>query len=111
MAKRTALLVDDDPNVRWTVAMILDELGFAVTETEGPHNALKAIDANDPFDVLVTDIIMPGMDGWSLAEQIRAKRPALPVVYVTAIRPKAPDPSNTAASYGSPSMRRRSRAP
>jgi CheY-like chemotaxis protein len=83
MTKRTALLVDDDPNVRWTVAMILDELGFAVTQTDGPHEALAVVGNGDVFDILVTDVVMPGMDGWTLAEQIRAKCPALPVVYVT----------------------------
>src|SRR3954453_13842761 len=90
MAKRTALLVDDDPNVRWTVAMILDELGFAVTEMDGPHDALEVVENGDAFDVLVTDVVMPGMDGWTLAERIRAKRPALPVVYVTGY---SPDPT------------------
>jgi len=80
--RRTALLVDDDRQVRWTLAMLLEDLGFQVKEVERPSEAVSALEGGT-FDVLVTDIVMPEMDGWRLAEIIREKQPSLPVLYVS----------------------------
>ena len=79
---RTALLVDDDPQVRWTLAMLLEDLGFAVKAVSRPSDALSAIEGGT-FDVLVTDVVMPEMEGWRLAEAVREKQPRIPVLYVS----------------------------
>ena len=80
---RRALLVDDDPLVRMVVAGILDTLGFEVIEAEDGKEALAALSAERGIDVLVTDVLMPRLDGWTLAEQARLAHPELPVIYVT----------------------------
>jgi CheY-like chemotaxis protein len=72
--------------------MILEDLGFAVTEVEDPHRALDRLESGGSFDLIVTDILMPGMDGWTLAERVRESRPSVPVLYISgfssdAVRP------------------------
>jgi CheY-like chemotaxis protein len=80
---RRALLVDDDPGVRETTAAMLRSLGFQVTEAANGKDALAALDAAAPFDVMVTDMMMAGMLGSELATRARAMRPALKVLFVS----------------------------
>src|SRR3712207_2457320 len=65
------VVVDDDPDVRETVAEYLRRNGFAVTEAEGGE-ALREVMAARPIDLAVLDINMPGDDGLTLAREIRA---------------------------------------
>jgi CheY-like chemotaxis protein len=78
------LLVDDDPDVRETLADMLRDRGHEVTEaTEGLH-ALELLAAGSRApDLLVTDIRMPRLDGFSLARLAVARIPKLRVLYVT----------------------------
>lgn len=79
----TVLLVEDEPAVRETVAGMLTTIGFTtLVAADGPA-ALRIMDAGHSFDVLLTDVVMPGMDGIQLAELVRARRPSTPVVLVT----------------------------
>lgn len=78
------LLVEDDALVRLTVAMMLEDLGFAVLEAGTGEAALRRLDAGLDADILVTDINLgPGINGFELAERVRASQPELPVVFVT----------------------------
>jgi CheY-like chemotaxis protein len=83
IGSKRVLLVDDDSLVRCTVAALLEDLGFQVTEAGAPKEALEVVETAHEFDVLVTDVVMPGMDGWTFAEHIRARHPSMPVVYVS----------------------------
>ncbi|MDQ4087428.1 MAG: response regulator transcription factor [Pseudomonadota bacterium] len=65
------VVVDDDPDVRETVAEYLRRNGFAVTEAEG-GDALREVMAARPIDLALLDINMPGVDGLTLAREIRA---------------------------------------
>jgi two-component system cell cycle sensor histidine kinase/response regulator CckA len=89
---RAALLVDDDPQVRLVTSALLEDLGFAVTEAATPREGLKVIEAGGEFDVLVTDIMMPGMDGWEFAQHVRVSRPAIPVLYTSGFSTEAGRP-------------------
>src|SRR5579862_6092333 len=81
----TVLIVDDEPLVRDVVKMALEEAGFGVMTACDGDEALSLVMFDYPFDVLLTDVRMPGKhDGWSLAEKAREWRPELPVVYVSA---------------------------
>jgi len=64
------VVVDDDPDVRETVAEYLRRNGFAVTEADG-GTALREVMASRPIDLAVLDINMPGDDGLTLAREIR----------------------------------------
>jgi DNA-binding NtrC family response regulator len=75
------LIVDDEPALRFAVQEVLEEHGLEVISADSAAAALRAI---DDVDVVVSDYMMPDMDGMELLERIRTVRPALPVILVTA---------------------------
>ena len=78
------LVVDDDEALRFSIAKLLRGLGYRVTVAEGPEVALGYLgDESGDFDLLVTDIRMPGMSGDELARTTRVRRPDLRVLYVS----------------------------
>lgn len=79
----TILLVDDEPQVATMIAAILHNAGYEVATASSGADA-QALAANRHIDVLVTDVSMPQMSGHDLARAMRANRPGLPVVYVSA---------------------------
>jgi len=90
-SKVSVLLVDDDKNVRGSLARILRASGFTVSTASDGEEALgyfsdhgeDASHATPRFDVAVVDLKMPGMDGQRLLEQIRSRCPRCPVVILT----------------------------
>ena len=94
------LLVEDEPVIREVVADMLSDAGFEVTATCTGDEAAILIADSDRFDVLLTDITMPGLiDGIGLAEHAREVHPALPVVFVSG----RPDHAPRAEAVGQPS--------
>jgi CheY-like chemotaxis protein len=81
-ALRKVLVVDDDPVVGRSIDRILSPRGYAVISAASGAEALDRL-AREDYDVVYTDIKMPGMDGLEVAERIKASRPWLPVVIVT----------------------------
>lgn len=81
-ALRKVLVVDDDPVVGRSFDRVLSGKGYAViTASDGPE-ALRKLDAEN-YDLVFTDIKMPGMSGLEMAEQLKQRQPWLPVVIVT----------------------------
>ena len=76
-------VVDDDASIRWVLERALKQGGMSTTLFEESEAVLSALRRDEP-DVLVTDIRMPGRSGLELLEEIRAKRPRLPVIVMTA---------------------------
>jgi CheY-like chemotaxis protein len=74
------LLVEDDPIVRAHIFAQLRELGCAVTEASGAEEALARLESGEPFDLLFTDVVMPGLSGIELARRARAMRPGLRIL-------------------------------
>ncbi len=81
MAKQRVLVVDDKENMRRLVARILEE-AFAVEEAEDGARALALV-ATRAYDVVVTDIRMPGADGFELLAAVKAREPSTEVVLMT----------------------------
>ena len=81
-ALRKVLVVDDDAVVGKSFKRVLSDKGYIVTTAQNAHEALKQIREQE-FDVVFTDIKMPGMDGVELAERVKASRPWTPVVIIT----------------------------
>lgn len=81
-AIRKVLVVDDDPVVGKSFDRVLSAKGYAVITASSGQEALNKLDAED-YDVVYTDIKMPGMSGLEMAEQMKQSRPWLPVVIVT----------------------------
>jgi two-component system chemotaxis sensor kinase CheA len=70
-ATRTVLLIDDAPFFRNMLAPVLKAAGYAVTSVESGPLALAVLESGRRFDVLITDLEMPGMDGFELASAVR----------------------------------------
>jgi PAS domain S-box-containing protein len=80
----TVLLVEDDPHVRSVTARALGSEGYAVLVAGNGLEALELLSSHrGPLDLLVTDVIMPGVDGHRLAESIRKQWPKVRVLYVS----------------------------
>jgi len=80
----TLLLVEDEEMVRQLVARVLRDLGYEVFETSSGDEALSLSDSLDrPIDLLVTDVVMPGMSGRELAEILIVKRPTTRVLFMS----------------------------
>jgi CheY-like chemotaxis protein len=78
------LVVEDNDAVRGFVAQILRDSGYRVTDAATPLSALAMLAAGGPtFDLLLTDIVLPEMDGYELARQAAAARPALRLLYMS----------------------------
>jgi CheY-like chemotaxis protein len=78
------LLVEDDPNVRAVVMRELMGRGYDVTEAPDGESAIeRARRAAPPFDVVITDLAMPRMDGLALANSLGESHPALPVLFIS----------------------------
>ena len=78
-----ALLVDDEELVRLSTADMLNELGYAVIEAGSAEDALEFLRSGKDFDILITDHLMPGMNGTDLARAIRTAKPDVPVLIVS----------------------------
>jgi PAS domain S-box-containing protein len=78
------LLVDDEDLVRMGAADMLTDLGYQVVEARSAAEALALLDGREvDFDLLITDYLMPDVNGAELAERVRRARPALPIMLVT----------------------------
>lgn len=82
--RSTILVVEDDEAVRGLAAGVLKRHGYRVLQASGPAEALSFHrDAIGTIDLLLTDIVMPGLSGRALAERLVAEHPRLRVVYMS----------------------------
>jgi len=80
----TILVVDDEDVIRQMVAIVLDAEGYSVLEAASPAEALRVCDEFDgAIDLLITDVVMPGMNGAEVARRIAATRPGIAVLYLS----------------------------
>jgi PAS domain S-box-containing protein len=80
----SVLVVEDDDGVREHVVMLLKDLGYRVTAVNGGREAMSAAENGTEFDLLFTDVVMPGgMNGRELASELQVRRPGLAVLYTS----------------------------
>jgi PAS domain S-box-containing protein len=80
----TILVVEDEAMVRDLTLEVLKECGYTVISAERPDDALRICAQNQaPIDLLLTDVVMPGMSGLELAERLKPERPKMKVLYVS----------------------------
>jgi signal transduction histidine kinase/ActR/RegA family two-component response regulator len=79
----TILLVDDDDPVRAVTAAMLQDLGYQVRDVAGPSEALAILDNDHGIDLLLTDLVMSGMNGTQLAAAARSRHADLPIVFIS----------------------------
>ena len=83
MARQKLLIVDDDITQAETLARVLELEGYGASVAESATDALELLEEGE-FDLVLTDLKMPGMDGMELAKRIHARQTDLPVMIVTA---------------------------
>jgi signal transduction histidine kinase/CheY-like chemotaxis protein len=80
----TLLVVEDDPDVRAYVTEVLAALNYNVMAAADGNEALRLLDpAGKPVDLLLTDVVLPGMNGRELADAIRRRQPGIKVLFMT----------------------------
>ena len=80
----TILLVEDEDAVRMFGARALRNKGYTVLEADSGETALELMEASEqPIDLLVTDVVMPHMDGPTLTKEVEARRPNIKVIYIS----------------------------
>ena len=89
-AGQTILLVEDELAMLQLCRSSLERQGFRVLAAAAPADALRiAADEALPLDLLVTDVVMPGMNGWELAQRLQARQPGLRALFITGYTPDA----------------------
>jgi len=78
----SVLIVDDDPHIPEVLTMLLEEIGMQTSAARNGPEALRLFETTS-FDIVITDLTMPGMNGLELASQIRSRRPAQTIFLLT----------------------------
>jgi signal transduction histidine kinase/CheY-like chemotaxis protein len=79
----TVLLVEDEPAVRRAVQRTIERLGYRVLPANDGEDALRIAESLNEIDLLLSDVVMPGIDGPELASRLRARWPDLRVLFLT----------------------------
>jgi two-component system response regulator ResD len=82
---QSVLIVDDEPMARTLLRLMLVRAGFNVSEAEDGFDALEKVQASQP-DIILLDVMMPGMDGFSVCEELRQRKETsnLPIIMLSA---------------------------
>lgn len=81
---KTVLVVDDDPTQRRLIQAVLEREGFAVSHAENGDAAMAHLASGAPVDVVLLDLVMPGLSGQDTLKEMRARGHAQPVIVLTA---------------------------
>jgi DNA-binding response OmpR family regulator len=79
------LLVDDDDVFRYAIQRLLISEGYEVAEARDFRRALDVIEDREPLALLITDIVLPSVNGFALARMARMHHLEMPVIYVTGL--------------------------
>jgi two-component system, NtrC family, sensor kinase len=79
----TILIVEDDDGVRQYASEILRDLNYQVIEAKDSASALRLLDADKKFDLLLTDVVLPGKNGRELANEVEQRRPGTKIIFMT----------------------------
>ncbi|GLO69126.1 hypothetical protein MACH17_06430 [Phaeobacter inhibens] len=91
-AGETILLAEDEPDLREMTRDMLVTLGYQVLLVGSAQQALELLRDSNPFDLLLTDVVMPGsIGGFELANRIRQVHPGMPVIYTSGFTGYTPD--------------------
>jgi DNA-binding NtrC family response regulator len=82
--ERKILVVDDEDCIREIVGFMLRSAGFSIVQASSATEALTVLESGAKFDLMFSDIMMPGLDGVALLQLTKKQFPALPVIILTA---------------------------
>ena len=77
------LVVEDDYATQQALSALLTQMGYTPVVADRGDDALRILDSSAKLDVIITDVVMPEMNGIEFAKRVRSARPALPIVLVT----------------------------
>jgi DNA-binding NtrC family response regulator len=81
--KKTILVVDDEPEIRKLVGAMVGTFGCNVLTADSGEHALTLYKNNHPIELLITDVVAPGMSGPMLADKLTELQPGLKVLYIS----------------------------
>lgn len=84
MSPHAILLLDDDLELLNALGKFLTKQGFAVTRMNSPVDAAEFIGGPSHFDLVITDLRMPGINGFTMLSALRQTHPRIPVIVLTA---------------------------
>lgn len=90
------LLAEDDQSMRDFLTLALGKAGHDIVASENGLEALKILEHDDKFDLLLTDIVMPGIDGIELSQMASVACPQMKVMFITGFSAVAVDAKNKA---------------
>lgn len=80
----TLLIVEDEQQLHGMTIEILEDLGYGIVAASSGQEAMEIVETGVAFDLLLTDVVMPGkIGGFELARQVRDRYPAMPVIYLS----------------------------
>ena len=79
----TVLLVEDEPMVRSVAERALTRHGYQVITADNGEEALDVLARGEPIDLLISDVVMPGMDGPTMVREARKSRPELKILFIS----------------------------
>ena len=79
----TVLVVDDQDVVRDVIRLTLEGAGYTVLDAASPKDALELLRGRGPIDLLVTDVVMPEMDAFELADRVASEIPGVRILYTS----------------------------
>ncbi|PWU01174.1 MAG: hypothetical protein C5B51_23440 [Terriglobia bacterium] len=83
-SRKTILVVDDEPEIRKLVGAMVSQFGYrALTADSGEHALTLYKNLEEPVEMLITDVVAPGMSGPMLADKLTALQPDLKVLYIS----------------------------
>jgi two-component system cell cycle sensor histidine kinase/response regulator CckA len=84
VGRKTILVVDDEPEIRKLVSAMVSQFGYTVlTADSGEHALTLYRNQHGPLEMLITDVVAPGMSGPMLADKLSALQPDLKVLYIS----------------------------
>jgi CheY-like chemotaxis protein len=87
--KKRILVVEDEAILRKNFCLVLGYEGYEVHEATNGAQAIELLDQHD-FDLVISDLVMPQLDGLKLAERVQTRSPQTPIILVTALSNKPP---------------------
>jgi two-component system cell cycle sensor histidine kinase/response regulator CckA len=79
----TILVVEDEDMVRAVVERALSRQGYTVVTARDGEDALQVVGTRTDFDLILSDVVMPGMDGPTMAQEVRATLPDVPILFMS----------------------------
>ena len=84
------LLVEDDEDARELMVELFESVGYAIRAVASARSALEALSEDESIELVILDLVLPGISGWELSVELAERWPRLPVVVCTGLPRQVP---------------------